>query len=491
LRRTSTRPGLPPHTRTALVALLLAIPLLVSGRPAPAGSAGLRGIRPLNQAERSGPQRLTPVAFIDVEIVPADRAGTLPRRTVVVRGDRIVDVGPSDVVRIPEEALRIRAPGRYLAPGLADMHVHVYDENDLPLYVANGVTTIRVMGGNSRILDLRERLARRELLGPSIFTASPMVDGDPAVWPDADVLVHPERAEELVRGYAREGYDFVKVYVGLSRAVYDAVVRAARERGLRVVGHVPYDVPLEHVLRSGQASIEHLDGYIEAIQRDDSPYAGRSDLATRLYAVDWIDEEKITNVVRETVTAGVWTCPTFVVEQNWSTALEASPQFDRPELRYMRTPTVMWWRTHSGTNLSPAQRDYVRRLFEVRKKIVRALHRAGGKILAGSDSPNPLVIHGFSIHDELEYLRDAGLSNQEVLRAATANAAAFLGIASGRVIPGARADLLLLDHNPLEDLSHLRDPAGVLLRGAWYSRREMRAMLEGVREERDRRFERR
>ncbi len=433
--------------------------------------------------------RLSPVAFVGVNVVPMDRDEILENQTVLVREGRITAIGPAETTRIPSRAYVVEAAGRYLCPGLSDMHVHLSNDDDLPLYVANGITTVRVMGGTKRILELRYDIRRGALLGPRIYTAGPMIDGPAPIWPQADVLTDPSRADELVREYKAAGYDFVKVYVGLSPTVYNAVRRAARKYGLRVVGHVPYATELETVLRSGQASIEHLDGYIEAVQKDDSPYQGKSDVATRLYAVDHVDDLKIREIAQATADAGVWNCPTLVVEQNWSTATEADARFQRPELQYMLAPTVEWWRKHAGTNLSGEQSEYYEKLFEVRKKLVRAMYVAGARLLAGSDSPNPLTVHGFSLHDELGYLKEAGLSNFDVLRTATVNAAEFLEgsrAKSGAIREGYRADLLLIDGNPLEDLAHLRKPGGVMLAGGWYTSAQLAQMLDDVKEQRQR-----
>lgn len=427
-------------------------------------------------------KRLLPVAFIGVDVLTMADATILENQTVIVRDGKVRVIGPVTSVRVPSDVHHVHASGRVLMPALTDMHVHLHNEDDLPLYLANGVTRLRVMGGTRAILDLRDRIRDGDLLGPELRVAGPMIDGDRPVWSQAERLTDPRDADALVRSQREAGYEFVKVYVGLSSQSYTAVVRAARKYGLRVVGHVPYDVTLEDVLRSGQVTIEHLDGYIEAVQREGSPYKGKSDTDTRLYAVDHVDDEKIKVIAERTARANVWTCPTFVVEQNWTTAGDAAPKLDHPHMRHMMDATLRWWRKHGGTNLSASQHTYVRRLYDVRKKLVLAIHRAGGKILAGSDSPNPLLVHGFALHEELGYLRDAGLSNYEVLETATVNADEFLdGRARGGTLHvGSTCDLLLVNGNPLDDLGVLRDPHGIFIEGRWYPRYKLRLMLEEV-----------
>jgi len=468
-----------------------------NARPANAGpvSAGafdpIPAIRPAN-AEKSG-SGMRPLAFVGVHVLSFDdgsRDARIARdRTVLVRGGRIERVGSSSDVRVPRDALRVAAFGKYLIPGLADMHVHLTSEPDLALFLAKGVTTIRIMGGSDFTRNLASKIDRGEILGPSIHSSGPLIDGSPPVWPQATVLTDPDEAGALLREQARLGYEFAKIYVALSAEAYDALVREARKHGMRPVGHVPYSVPLARALRSGQESIEHLDGYLEALQADDSPWIGRSDASVRLYGVDHVDESKIDAVAAATAAAGVWNCPTLVVEEHWMTSKAARAQFEKPELRYMRRRTVEWWKGHGGTNLTEEQDASVRKLFEVRKKLVRALHRAGARLLAGSDAPNPLVVHGFALHDELALLEDAGLKAGEVLHIATAAASEFLRPETpfGRIEAACRADAVLLDGKPLDDLDHLRRPRGVLVRGAWYPSDLLRTMLASVLDERSQR----
>ncbi len=455
--------------------LLLVPALVIASVPV---SARIPHIAPENIEN----QRILPVAFIGVDVITMADATLLENQTVIVRDGKIRLIGPAASVRVPSDVHHVQAKGKVLMPALTDMHVHIHNEDDLPLYLANGITRLRVMGGTRAILRMRDRIRAGELLGPELRVAGPMIDGERPVWAQAERLTDPKDADALVRAQREAGYEFVKVYVGLSSHAYVAVVRAARKYGLPVVGHVPYDVPLDRVLRSGQLSIEHLDGYVEAIQREGSPFAGKSDTDTRLFAIDHIDDEKLAAIAEQTARANVWTCPTFVVEQNWMTADEASPKLEHPRMRHMMDATLRWWRKHGGTNLSKSQHDYVRKLYDVRKRLVLAIHRAGGKILAGSDSPNPLLVHGFALHEELGYLRDAGLSNFDVLEAATVNADAFFDgrARAGTLYVGSAVDLLLVDGNPLEDLDALREPQGLLIGGRWYPRYKLRLMLEEV-----------
>lgn len=343
------------HALAGLGVLLLAIafPGRNHASPVPVATASAGAGAPIMVAPANVIDRkLTPVAFVGVEVVPMDTDRVLSNQTVIVRDGKIQCIGPAADVEVPADVARVLCRGRYLTPGLTDSHVHLHNENDLPLYVANGITAIRVMGGTRQTLSYRDDIRANRMLGPTIHTAGPMIDGPPPIWPQADVLTDPRDADDLVRSYRERGYEFVKVYVGLSARSYNAVIRAARKYGMRIVGHVPYEVPLATVLRSGQASVEHLDGYIEAIQRKNSPYRDKSDVDVRLFGVDHVDEQKLIEVAKATAKAEVWNCPTLVVEQNWSTAAEADRRLATAEMQYMMPSTLRWWRSHSGTNLS-------------------------------------------------------------------------------------------------------------------------------------------
>ncbi len=492
IEKRHARRSLADPLATALVLLLVLVLDVDLAAATPIATVDpIPAIPPAN-AEING-SGLRPVALVGVHVLTFDagsRGARLERdQTVLVRDGRIERVGSSKEVEVPKDAFRVQAFGRYLIPGLADMHVHLTSEPDLALFIANGVTTIRIMGGSDFTRSLADQIDRGDILGPHIHSSGPLIDGSPPVWPQATVLTDPKEADALLAKQASLGYDFAKIYVALSAEVYEAVVRAAKKHGLRPVGHVPYSVPLSRALASGQESIEHLDGYLEALQADESPWAGQSNASVRLFGVDHVDDAKIASVAAATAAAGVWNCPTLVVEEHWMTSTAAKAQFDRPELRYMRKRTVEWWKKHDGTNLNDEQNASVRKLFEVRKKLVLALHRAGAGLLAGSDAPNPLVMHGFALHEELELLEAAGLSRGEVLRIATANAGTFLRPETplGRIEPAHRADAMLLDLNPLDDLRHLRRPQGVLVNGAWYPSELLQQMLDSVENERRRR----
>jgi imidazolonepropionase-like amidohydrolase len=360
-------------------------------------------------------------------------------------------------------------------PGLVDMHVHTWMESDQVLFLANGVTTVRNMFGSPLHLRWRDEIERGERLGPTIVTAGPIVDGDPPVWPGSRVVTTPDEARAAVREQAEAGYDFVKAYARLPAEAYDALLAAAAETGLPVDGHVPDAVGVERVLASDQRTLEHLLGYglVLAVEGTEGDL-----LARELAAWSALDEERVERWARRTQEAGTWNCPTLVVLAKWLPDDEIPRELERPCMRYV-PPMLrgMWFGMLSRV---PADRRAVARQGDAgRKRFVRALDAAGARIVVGTDAGNPYVLAGFSLHEELAALVDAGLAPERVLRAATRDAAECLGQLDevGTVAPGRRADLLLLEADPREDVGHAARPLGVVARGRWLPREELEGLL--------------
>jgi imidazolonepropionase-like amidohydrolase len=433
----------------------------------------------------------TITAFVGVTVVPMDSPRVLPNQTVIVRGEHIAEIGPARQVHVPATARRIDAHNSSLIPGLVDMHVHLMEgERYLPLLLANGVTTVRNMAGGPQITSLRERIQNRTLLGPNIYTAGPLVDGSPPVWPGSDVVTTGEQARKLVEAQKNAGYDFLKVYDNLQPAAYEAIMKSARQLHMPVAGHVPPQVGLQRVLDAHQHSIEHLTGYFEWLQTKQSPFQQGNNneiyrhpahlLAQRQALVDWLDESRIPQIASATAKAGTWNVPTLVAWRNMKRREDIDSAWKSPAMQYATPMLRNWWNSaneYTQENFAAKQRGDA-----ARNKILKALHDAGARILVGTDTPHPFVMPGFSVHEELANFVAAGLSPYEALRAATADAAEFLGAARefGRVKVGARADLVLVMGNPLEDVGNARRIVGVMVRGVWLSRDDLRRGLNTV-----------
>jgi imidazolonepropionase-like amidohydrolase len=431
----------------------------------------------MSASAASDPAPATATAFIHVAVVPMDRERVLDDFTVLVVGGRIRELGPTSAVAIPPGATVIDGSGKYLMPGLADMHAHTWEEEDLPLLLANGVTTIRNMFGGPTHLRWKERIAAGELTGPTIYTAGPIIDGNPPIWPGA-VVENAAQARRTVSEQRAAGYDFLKAYARLSREAYDALIHEGRARGMSVAGHVPDAVGLPAALRSGISSIEHLSGYEMLARKEVGP--GEEASWARL------DESRFASIARETAASGAWNCPTLVLFQHRVAPGESEylrQLLARPEMRYVSSRIVRSWYPENNylKNSTPARAASSREKGDVmRKKLVKALHEAGARLLLGTDYGNPFVVPGFSLQLELRSFVDAGLSPFEAIRAGTSGAAEFMDAANewGTVATGRRADLILLEGNPLEDVSSIGKPAGVMMRGRWHSRAELMSALE-------------
>ena len=364
------------------------------------------------------------VAFTGASVVDVVAGTVVAGRTVVVRGDRIESVGGTP----PADATLISAAGKFLVPGLIDSHVHVR-EKDLATYVDAGITSVRHMWGYPGLLELADRIVRQQELAPAIYAASPGVDGPGSPWPYTQLIEDPAAAGALIGALRDEGWRWIKVYPHLARPVYEAVLAAAARKGIRVIGHVPFSLPIEEAMAEGHFSVEHLVGYERSLVAQSAGFYP-----------DWAnaDASRMAGLAALTARLGAWNCPTLAIIAIY--ARTQDPQ---------------------GTAVTN------------RKRMVAALRDAGARLLAGTDSGIDVTEPGSSLHEELKQLASARLSNAEALRAATASGAEFLGEAGriGTIAAGARADLLLLDHNPLEDLSALWKPPLIMLRGTLYERR--------------------
>jgi imidazolonepropionase-like amidohydrolase len=418
------------------------------------------------------------VAFENVNLIPMDSERVVENQTVIVRDGLIEQIRSSDQVNIPGDAMVIDGTGKYLMPGLTDMHVHIEYENDMLLQVANGVTSVRNMWGNTdkkllfRMPDqlvLRREIEAGRLLGPTIYTTGPVMEGSPANHPLQNVYTEPRVASESVRWQSGQGYDFIKVYDHLSPEVYEAILETARENDIEVVGHVPFAVGLDNVLGSGQTTIEHLTGYIDP------------DTVEFIISEDQLDE-----YAQKTKEAGVWNVVTLSEYPKSKETPEGFQRLqDQPGMVYLSPGTRLlspFLYMMSAKSHTYAGEDYPQRIASLNRQMVKALQEAGAGILLGTDAAQAYHLPGFSIHEELAMLVEAGLSPYEAIQAGTRNAADVLGVLDefGTVEVGKRADLILLEGNPLADAQNLQERSGVMLRGRWLSDDQLQEMLASL-----------
>jgi len=305
---------------------------------------------------------------------------------------------------------------------------------------------------------MRERVASGKLLGPQIFTTGPLTAGTPQRYGFSVVVKTLQEAELAVAQQKQAGYDFIKAYDGLSAETYAALIAAAARQGLRVVGHIPEAVGLPAVLQAKQASLEHAE-----------------QVDYRFFGQD-MDLARIPTVVKMIREAGVAVCPTLAVYENFARqADDLEGMMNRPEMKYVTPATRELWmqiRNRQGSY------DLMRTFFH--RKMIQQMQQAGVPLLAGTDNPNPMMVPGFSLRDELQALVDAGLTPFEALSAATRNAGEFLRTRTGTLAVGNQADLILLPGNPLMDIKALKIRAGVMVRGQWFSQEELDARLESL-----------
>ncbi|WP_420633515.1 amidohydrolase family protein [Candidatus Palauibacter sp.] len=408
-------------------------------------------------------------AFVDVNLIPMDSERILPGHTVLVRGDRIVEVGPAGSVEVPAGADRIDGFGKYLMPGLSEMHGHTpggnaseeFREQVMFLYAANGVTTVRGMLGLPGDLDLKARTNSGEIWGPTLYLAGPSFSGGS--------IDSPEQATERVWTQKREGWDHLKIHPGLSRAEYDAVAASAAQAGIRFAGHVPADVGIRHAILMGQETFDHLDGYMEDAGGLRGP----------------MDQAKMKELFDLTIAARAWVVPTMVLWEVGVIGLgdpEALAAY--PEMRYWPPQGVEGWRNRlSGIQASGGWDVERARLHASnRTQLLGMMNEVGVGILMGTDSPQMFSVPGFSIHRELAAMAEAGMSPYEILVTGTRNVGDYFQRydSFGTVAAGRRADLILTNSNPLGDVANIADRAGVMVRGVWKSEGEIQEGLAAI-----------
>ncbi len=435
-------------------------------------------------------------AFINVSVIPMDRERVLSNQTVVVKDGKITEIGDAARVKVPKDAVRIDGQGKYLIPGLVDMHTHLMSDEAFPdelapdelrIMVANGVTTCRFMIGTPEQLILRTRSAKSEIIAPTIYSASPHFTGREQG--NDFVVTTPEEAREAVRRSKAAGYDFIKITTFLKSLLYETAVDEAAKQNIRVIGHA--DSRFVTVPRAWRArqQIEHLDGYLEVLLRDDAPMNGSvSDLyiynPKNWDSLDYVDEAKIAWAAKMTVESNPYVDPTQHFMKN-TFGLPRSEESIRAQsdFRFYPTKTQDFYIDYlKRTPLNKVPLEKRARWVEIRNKLIKAIYDAGGKIMAGSDTPEFLWLYGFSMHRELKALADAGLPNYAVLAAGTRNAHEYLGSIrrSGTVEKGKNADLILLDANPLDDITNTEKRSGVMLKGKFYTQAEMNAWLDEI-----------
>ncbi|HWS85858.1 MAG TPA: amidohydrolase family protein [Pyrinomonadaceae bacterium] len=429
-----------------------------------------------------------PLAFVGVNVVSMTRDGLSKDQTVVVEGGRITRVGPSASVRPPRNARRIDGRGKYLMPGLVDFHVHLRDESELLSYLIHGVTTVVHMGGPTGnvpdVLALRRRVAGGEVTGPNVYTTGRILDGDPAVFPGVSTVVNtPAEARRAVEDQYRAGVDFIKVYNNLTSDVLRATVEAAHRRGLAVVGHVPRrdgrPRALQTALAAGQDMIAHGEEFFFTY------FYGDADGLLNRGLPPQPERSGIPTAVRLARESGAAVTPNLsFVAMTRRQLDDLDAVLSDPEARHLHPAVLAMWRGQNPTRRPDPARFSLRERakYAFLKDLIPALQAGGVLLLLGTDSSAAGMFPGKSAQLELREMVEAGLKPHQALAAGTRNAGRFIrrhvrgAEPFGAVAPGQRADLLLLEADPLTRVDHVSRIAGVAVRGRWLPREELEKM---------------
>lgn len=423
------------------------------------------------------------IAIVGARVIPMTGEQVLDDATVLVADGVIQAVGTADTLKIPKGARVIGAQGKFLLPGLSEMHAHVpsgptpaYARDDvLFLWAANGVTVARGMLGAPEHLQLRADLAAQRVLGPRLITAGPSFNGNS--------VKSPEQGARMVREQKAAGYDFLKLHPGLGRESFLAIARTAREVGIAFGGHVSQAVGVQLALEQEQQAIDHLDGYLLAVV---PPAAREGQDPNNAGLVMQFDPALLPEVVRMTRAAGTWMVPTQTLYENLFGPAPVAEFEARPEMRYVPRKLREQYATAKRQIFEnpSVTADFARRYVDTRRQLIRALHAGGVGVLLGSDSPQTYNVPGFATHRELQAMVAAGLTPYEALRTATAAPAEFFGAAGkfGTIVVGAEADLVLLESDPLQDIANTQSIEGVMVRGRWLDRTYLDGGLRDIEE---------
>lgn len=435
----------------------------------------------------NSPQTGSPAegAFViqNVSVIPMDTETVLENHDVFVADGKITHVGPAAEKEPGKNALIIDGKGKFLIPGLAEMHAHMPRGKDtaamkdiLELFALNGVTTIRGMLGDPVHLNLKAQLSKGELTGPHFYAAAPGLSGG--------TVKSVKDADSLVRKYKNDGYDLLKLLPGLTLENFNAIVKAAKEVNIPFAGHVSYDVGIWNAIAAGYASVDHMDGFVESLVPGIEKIPPQERGLFGLHIARKADVSKIDTLVKALKQHKIWVVPTEALPERWFTPLKTAEAFGKdPEMGYMDETVLNNWVKAKNNIMADPLYDSAGAiaLIALRKKILKACSDNNVGIVSGSDAPQVFDVPGFSLHQELKYMSDAGLTPFEILQTSTVNAAAYFNKPSSGVIkPGAASDLVLLNGNPLDDITQTANIAGVMIGKQWLPQDLIAQRLEAL-----------
>ena len=418
------------------------------------------------------------IVIRSVNVIPMENDQVLSNQTVVIKDGKIAVIG--NKAKYSKNALIIDGTGKYLIPGLAEMHAHVPPIDDLEpmkevlfLFAANGITTIRGMLGHPKHLELRSMIKNGQVLGPRLYTTGSSFNGLS--------VKNPETASSMVRSQKQAGYDFLKLHPGLTKENFAAIASTAHEVGIPFVGHVSFGVGVWRAIEAGYSSIDHLDGFIEGMVPGIENMVEQQAGLFGLYVADRADTTLIPKLMQGLKSKNIWVVPTQSLAERWFSPDFTAENFTAdPESKYIKTETRNNWVESKKNIMDNPQYDTikVRDYIALRRRLIKACQQYGVGLLLGCDAPQVFNVPGSSTHYELEYLVRSGLTPYEALKTGTVNVARYLKLPdTGMIKPGYAADLVLIEGNPLQDIKQTRKVHGVMLNGKWLSREYIDAGL--------------
>jgi len=444
------------------------------------------------------------LAITHVTIINLDGEPPKPEMTVLIRGGKISAIGKTGQSQIPENARQFDGTGKFLMPGLWDMHVHILTpERDFPMLIANGVLGVRNMGGVPKdVFQWRSDIASGRVLGPRMVACGPVVDGPRPAHPEHAISVRtPDDGRRAVQSLKQMGADFVKVYDGLSRDSYFAIVQESKRLRLPFAGHVPESITQAEALNAGQRSIEHGIGILSSLDYEKNKPAPtgyfEEAMRTKKFSLipqgiakegngelDHFSPQRTEELYRTFVKNGTYVTPTRVVDRGLTFIDEISKQ-DDPRLQYVPASMREDWKPQNGMLTryrTPAYIAFRKRNYDMTAKQMLIAHRLEVLFLAGTDVSAAYTYPGFSLHDELALFVDAGFTPLEALRTATVNPARFFGTTDsmGSVEAGKTGDLVILNANPLTDISNTKRISAVIVGGRLLKRSDLDSLLENA-----------
>lgn len=433
----------------------------------------------------------------NVHIVDVEKDVLIKNTDVLISGIIITKIGGTKNKTSIKFDSTIDGTNRYLIPGLWDMHTHTWSEEQIfPLLIANGVTGIRGMYDDmNNVKRWRKKINEGELTGPLLKVSGPIVDGPKPIWPGSVAIKDTVQARRTVDSLKNKLHtDFVKVYSLLSRQNYFAIADEANKQKIPFAGHVPNEVTVLEAAKAGQKSQEHLYGFLEAASDSagyllqlaqgkiiDTTFKGAKKKA---FILNTYNPKKLQALLQDMKSYDSWICPTLTVNHGIA-YMNDSTLLNHPRMQYLGAFYKNFWdpsKDFRFKNLTKENFDLYRKEFEIKLQVVKTMQDNGIKLLAGTDYPNPHCYPGFGIHDELEWMVKAGLTPVQALRTATINPAIYFNMEKqmGSIAEGKTANLVLLEANPLENISNTQKINAVVVNGKFLSRVDLDGLLEKV-----------